>query len=185
MLGEVDDTPQRVPGRILFQVLEHGAWEEEPDLQRKWAALLANAASSTDANKILPAFPEILRQLTPVQAQILDWLFDQAHDSTMGFLTWPDVPRDEIEKRFKLPAEDYALFVSDMDRLQVIEGRRNTQIPAHLSMTQEQMQDLIVGRWDSRQKYNFVAFTALGVRFMYSCTSPRQLQAINARLKSK
>ncbi len=185
MLAEVGETPQKVPGRILFEVLEHGSWEEEPELQRKWAALLANAASSTDANKILPAFAELLRQLTPIQAQILDWMFDQAYDSTIGFPSWPDFPRKDLETRFKLVPEDYALFISDMDRLQILEGRRDTTIPPHLAMTPEQMQALIIGRWDTREKYNLVSFTTLGIRFMFACTSPKRAAEINARVRSR
>jgi hypothetical protein len=185
MLEAAGETPQPVPGRILMPILHYCAVEQYEDLRAKWAALLANAASSSDANKVLPAYAEILRQLTPVQARILDWIFDQAFDSTIGFLKWPDVKREDVERAFGLSSADYALFVSDMDRLQVLEGRRDTNVPAHLSMTHEQMQELIIGRWESREKYNLVTLTTLGVGFMYACTPPRQVQAINGRLRSR
>jgi hypothetical protein len=176
---------QPVPGRILIPLLQAASLEDDEMLRQKWAALLANAASSTDANKILPAFSEILRQLTPVQAQILDWLFEKASDGGIGFLVWPDVARAEIETHFHLSHDDYALFVSDMDRLQVLEGRRDTKVPAHLSMSTEQMQALIIGRWDSREKYNFVTLTTLGLRFMFACMSPTKVQEIRARVHAR
>jgi hypothetical protein len=185
MLDEVEEQPGLIPGRILFPALSYSSVEEDDDLQRKWAALLANAASSTDANKILPAYAELLRQLTPIQAHILDYVFDLARDSTIGFLKWPDVPRKDIETRFSLFPGDYALFISDMDRLQIIEGRRDTNIPPHLAMSREQMQDLVVGRWDTREKYNFVSLTTLGVGFMFACTSPKKAAEINARVRSR
>jgi hypothetical protein len=46
--------------------------EEDDDLRAKWAALLANAATAEQGDYILPAYAEILRQLTPVQAKMLD-----------------------------------------------------------------------------------------------------------------
>src|SRR5262245_884396 len=42
-------------------------------------------------NKVLPAFLEILRQLTPVQVRILDWLYGHEHESALGFPTCPDM----------------------------------------------------------------------------------------------
>lgn len=75
-LHAVDRDAQKVPGRILFPILEKSSVEEESDLQAKWASLLANAAdASPSATPVLPAFPTILSELGPTEVKILDWYY--------------------------------------------------------------------------------------------------------------
>jgi Abortive infection alpha len=59
--------------RRLVPLLEGASLEEDDDLVSKWAGLIATAAVSTDT---LPAFADILRQLTPEEARMLDFIFD-------------------------------------------------------------------------------------------------------------
>src|SRR5229473_49166 len=42
-------TPQAVPPKILFPLLEGASFEEDEDLHTMWAALLTNSASPEDA----------------------------------------------------------------------------------------------------------------------------------------
>jgi hypothetical protein len=42
-----------------------------------WAALLANAASPDNAEKVRPGFLAILKQMAPDEALILHWMLDQ------------------------------------------------------------------------------------------------------------
>jgi hypothetical protein len=61
MAQEAGFTPQPIPPKILFPLLE-GAWfEEDESLREIWAALLANAASPADANQVRPGFTAILK----------------------------------------------------------------------------------------------------------------------------
>jgi hypothetical protein len=63
-----------VAPRLLFPILESASLQDDEDLQARWAALLANAATSP--NSVHPSFIEILRQLTPDDARLLDKLSD-------------------------------------------------------------------------------------------------------------
>src|SRR5271170_1869463 len=56
MAQEAGFTPQAVPPKILFPLLEGASFEDNEDLHTMWAALLANAASPHDAGKIRPGF---------------------------------------------------------------------------------------------------------------------------------
>jgi hypothetical protein len=56
MAEEAGFTPQAVPPKILFPLLEGASFEENEDLHTMWAALLANAASSENAQKVKPGF---------------------------------------------------------------------------------------------------------------------------------
>jgi hypothetical protein len=60
----------------LLPILESGAIEPDGSMQDRWASLLANAIA--DVKSVVPAFAEILRQLTPLDAHLLDALHDAA-----------------------------------------------------------------------------------------------------------
>lgn len=102
-------------------------YREDEDLQRQWAALLANAA--TLDNRVLPAFAEILHQLTPVQARILRWMYEMRVQPMIADWpdTWPDVARVDIESAFGLSHADYALLVTDRERFNLVEPRRDIE----------------------------------------------------------
>ena len=63
-----------VEDRLLRAVMEDGALEDDRSMQTRWANLLANAAI---ADRMLPhvAFPEILKQLTPTEASMLEAMY--------------------------------------------------------------------------------------------------------------
>jgi hypothetical protein len=73
MLKEAGLPAQPVPPRLFLPMLEAASIENDEDLHTKWSALLANAASSP--NKVHPSFIEILKQLTPDDARLLDKLY--------------------------------------------------------------------------------------------------------------
>jgi hypothetical protein len=62
-------TPQAVPPKILFPLLEGASFEENEDLHTMWAALLANAASPKNAEKARPGFIAILKHLSHDEAE--------------------------------------------------------------------------------------------------------------------
>ncbi|MCX6543532.1 MAG: Abi-alpha family protein [Acidobacteria bacterium] len=171
LLRQAQIEPQPVPGRLLLPILEHTSLEEDEDLQHQWAALLANAA--TPDNKVLPAFAEILHQLTPVQAKVLQWMYEMRTFPVPNWIPhWPDVERQDIEAHFNLSRADYALFINDMDRMQLIEGRRHLSTPEGASL--QDVVTLAVDRWNSRVKYELINFTPLGINFMQACTPPEK-----------
>src|SRR6266576_1569244 len=63
MAKDAGFTPQAVPPKILFPLLEGASFEEDETLHTMWAALLANAASPEKAGSVRPGFIAILRQM--------------------------------------------------------------------------------------------------------------------------
>lgn len=63
-----------VAPRVLFPILDSASLEDDEDLHQRWVALLTNAAS--DGSKVLPYFPDFLKQLTSEDAQFLDRTYD-------------------------------------------------------------------------------------------------------------
>jgi hypothetical protein len=122
MLENAGQRPQPVPGRVLFPILEYAAVEDDPDLKRRWAALLANAAGGHF--KVLPAYAEILRQLVPVQVQMLLAMSENYRENEEGYKVVSLVSREELEERFHLNSVDYARLMYDLERLNLVSGHR-------------------------------------------------------------
>jgi len=78
MAQDAGYTPQAVPPKILFPLLEGASFEDNEDLHTMWAALLANAASPENADKVRPSFIVILRQMDPHEASVLNRIYEDA-----------------------------------------------------------------------------------------------------------
>lgn len=77
MLDEARVEPQQVPDKLSVPILAAASLEDDDDLRERWAALLANAADGSSGSPVRIAFPDILRQLSPVEAGILDKMYDK------------------------------------------------------------------------------------------------------------
>jgi hypothetical protein len=74
MLKDAGINPHAVPPRLFLPIAENASMQDDEDLHTRWAALLANAAAVPDS--VHPSFIEVLRQLTPQDARLLDDLYD-------------------------------------------------------------------------------------------------------------
>src|SRR5437016_4053149 len=84
MAQEAGFTSQAVPPKILFPLLKGASFEEDEDLHTMWAALLANAASPENAEKVRPGFIAILKEMAPDEATLLKWVFEQRTGQNAG-----------------------------------------------------------------------------------------------------
>lgn len=64
--------PKSLLPKTVWPILDGGSLEDTTEMQDKWAALLANAA--TAPNCVSPSFPKILSELAPLDAAVLDWI---------------------------------------------------------------------------------------------------------------
>ncbi len=85
MAQEAGFTPQAVPPKILFPLLEGASFEQNEDLHDMWASLLANASHAENAIIVRPAFIAILRQMSPDEAALLNWMSDEAYSHPYSF----------------------------------------------------------------------------------------------------
>lgn len=72
------EEPREVPPKIWYPIIDHGTLEDDDFLRTKYAALLANAIDPTFKYEVRPSFVEILKQLTPTEARLLDAMYDYA-----------------------------------------------------------------------------------------------------------
>src|SRR5260370_28411693 len=72
MIKEAGFERKRVPFKSLAAVVENASMEDDNLLQDQWAALLANNAAGNYLDRV---YPEILRQLSAADAQLLRMCF--------------------------------------------------------------------------------------------------------------
>lgn len=84
MLKEAGMPAQAVPPRLFLPMLEAASIENDEDLHTMWSALLANAASSP--GKVHPSYIEILKELTPDDARLLDKLYTATNEQKYRLL---------------------------------------------------------------------------------------------------
>lgn len=95
LVEQNDKDIKPIATRLFFPILEAASIEDEDEMQTRWAALLANEA--TIVGSVHPSFIDILKQLTPVDARLLDDLCDWCEEKKTrklilgNFLTNPEL----------------------------------------------------------------------------------------------
>lgn len=114
-------TPQKIPLKTLVPLLEQSSWEEDSDMQDRWASLLASAADQKSSSQIQSSYVELLKQLSPLEARMLDQLYS-AHESTV-----PDkrsslmFGKQKISKSFALTSEQFDVLTDNLFRLNLLQ----------------------------------------------------------------
>lgn len=142
-----------VDDRLLRAVLEDGALEDDPEMQERWANLLAGAATGST---VAPAYPEILRQLEPVESRLLDELVDE-HGMTRSMPPgYPVHSVPEFEPR----------HFGNLERLGLVawEVRGSGSGGTYTLGELESLPRVPPQRW--------LTSTALGAAFVTACRSP-------------
>lgn len=142
---------QVVPLKVLEPLLNAASLEEDETLAAKWAALLANAADPAQRVLVQPGFAEVLRQLTPSDALLLESLYYPSKGSGL-------VPGMRMLKQFDRLGLDYPGISLSVDNL----------IRLHLCAGQAMKGGLF---YDPDRPDTIVA-TPFGRQFMQACSAP-------------
>jgi hypothetical protein len=67
---------RKVPMQIAIPIMQGGSLEEDDLLQDRWAALLVNAADESSDAEVRRAFISILEDLSPLDANVLEKIYD-------------------------------------------------------------------------------------------------------------
>jgi Abortive infection alpha len=111
-----------IPLKFAVPLLQAATLEDNDELQDKWAILLVNAATNSGLD-LQRSFIDILEQLTPLEAKILDVLYSLPFASSQhdGILT-VDLPHSaevkaEKQDKFSEPSEEVILALGNLARL--------------------------------------------------------------------
>lgn len=107
MLDAAGLEAQAVPQRVLFPLLEHATLEDDEALSDRWAALLANA--SCGAAWKAPIYVEVLRQISPPEARLLEHMATPKGASEVT-LVWVHSALADEDYRLPLSAEQVELL---------------------------------------------------------------------------
>jgi hypothetical protein len=173
MAQEAGFTPQAVPPKILFPLLEGASFEENEDMHTMWAALLANAASPESTEIVRPGFITALRQISTDEAKLLSWVYDlvsRGDDfgqpiefsefiraySALGFPTPSDITSNPVRCPSRPEDQEIYSCVSGL-----------------------QAEGLIMLRLDMAEglPYHYYSLTARGYQFVTACRPPKSKAA--------
>ncbi|MDO7850395.1 Abi-alpha family protein [Hymenobacter convexus] len=117
MLAAVGREPQPVEPKILIPLVQAAALESDETLAEKWAALLSNAADPEKRAQVQPGFVEVLRQLTPMDAQVLEEMaLLQLHPEDSSISGYIAIPL--LLRRFpKLQEDEFLIITGNIARL--------------------------------------------------------------------
>ncbi len=156
-LEEKGIAPQKVLPKTLIPLVENGSLEEHDDMQTKWAALLANAADPTNSEMVSPNFPEILKELSPLEVKLLDKLFDTVYprqDSKVFEMTFD---KKKILPLLGISSEKFNIIMDNLFRLNLC------QPPASFG-------GVSIGNFPIvLRTYDVICFTPLGYEFVKAC----------------
>ena len=165
MVDEAGINPKSVPFRTLLPLLEGAALEEDDDLSTKWAALLANAATSDSPVNIYPSFPHILSQLSPRDAKVLDAIYNLALRIGLKPGQWGErgAKRESITQAMKMSSEEFDLVTDNLIRLGLCSGQGT-----RLSFIENK--DQVFQLKDKET----ISITQLGYEFVTACKPPQK-----------
>jgi hypothetical protein len=172
MAKEAGFTPQPVPPKILFPLLEGVSFEEDEDLHTMWAALLANASTGSTADLVRPSFCEVLRLMTPDVARLLNLAFDhaweKAHPPPKTSRQTPDIDQeDRPPKKPSLIDEIIAVTHVDLGTYRHVYRQVSAAVSKEVTIQESDETD---GDKDTRDHWFAVAMDELDRMRMWSTT---------------
>jgi|SRR5665213_51723 len=82
--------PKPVSLRVLFPLLDAAVLEEDDQMAERWASLLASAANPNNQTGLEASFIEILKQLVPTHAFVLDVFYEQVANKKLPPEQWAE-----------------------------------------------------------------------------------------------
>lgn len=174
-----------VPLKVMGPLVESASLEEEPELQERWANLLANAVDPRRPYSINAVFPYLLRDLGPREVKFIDSLYEECTNrmrqmiffkrvsqimygqlelmkrfSDLGFSTVPIYEANFENQQHPEYAHDTDAFFLMLDLIRRHDVIRETILPP----------DAHAGNFDPGERVHH--FTELGVAFVIACRPP-------------
>lgn len=167
-LLEAGIEPGSVPLRVLVPLLEGAALEDDEEMSERWASLLANAANPNSGCDVRSFFSEILRQLAPIDARILDFYNSTTNSLKMSLIE---------SKLPNISSNDISISLDNLVRLGLCEKlfpdeQPKTGLNAFQSLIERSpKEESMFRRFMGPELPNF-RITSMGTAFIAACKSP-------------
>lgn len=120
-LEEKGVSPQQIPLKTIVPLLDDSSLEEDASMQDRWASLLASAADPDFSSILLPSYVDLLKQLSPLEALMLDQMFDKYERTEQEKKASLMFSKERICELFKLPPDQFDLMASNLMRMNLLE----------------------------------------------------------------
>jgi len=107
-----------LPFKFVNQFLDKTSTEEDDYMRNKWAALLANTSDSQSQFEPENSFINLLDQLSPREALLLDKFYDEVEKS--GFNENYHIEKDQVLKFMKVSDSEYYVMIGNLRRLNIL-----------------------------------------------------------------
>jgi hypothetical protein len=161
---------------------EHRSLCKNADLANRWAALLANAANPAEPNTIKPIYSDILRQLTPQDARVLDILLVQADTMNYTGEVSPDDTQffsSEAKKgraiRYLIGIPSLRSYGRELSEVEDFESIIDNLLRQRLLIEAPQPKGKgisFIAMSNVRPMHNRLFFSSMGYDFMLACAPP-------------
>lgn len=122
-LEDAGMSPKAIPMRTLAPLIEGGSLEDDESLVDRWASLLANAAGGSQ--DVPPSFPNVLRELDPAAARVLDVVYAQNMSLAPEIRDeFSVVMKEQMRDVLGLTKEAFAFHIDNLMRLRLVEPAR-------------------------------------------------------------
>lgn len=171
--------PKQVNLKTLLPLIEGASLEDDVDLATKWASLLANAADPTESKTIKPIYSDILRQLTPQDAKVLDILLLHTNEmlQTRSDLFPVNSPKEKKRRAIESLLSLYSLRNTGgkLSEIADFESIVDNLLRQRLLIEAPQQQGkgaVFTAISNMRPMHNRLFFSSMGYDFMLACTPP-------------
>jgi hypothetical protein len=162
IMNDANLKPDQVDLKFLVPFIEKCSLESEPEMIERWAALLANVASSPVATINRAVFPELLSQLSPAEAHVLEWVEEAPQREVIA-----DVMAAAFGPgRPSLTGQEFLIVCDNLRRLGLIQMVEEPKAPMH-----PQAGGFALGS-DLFDVKHFIQITHLGGAFLRACRKP-------------
>jgi hypothetical protein len=166
-LATVGRKPKPVEEKLLYPILQAASLESDPALAERWAALLANAADPAQKAPVQPGYAEVLRQLTPTDALVLQYIYRNIR---------PIMDSDEVRSRTDRENNGGILTAPAQEALGLdaltMQGSIDNLIRFRLSKIPEGALGGSLLLYDTFPSIGRVMPTVLGYQFLQAVTPP-------------
>jgi len=165
LLDDSGVSPQKVLLKTLVPLLENGSLEEDESLIDKWAALLATAANPNSKVFVQPSFSEILKELSPKEALILDTIYDMVISLNIPRDRWVQhgAQGESLRQVLQLSDQEFEISIDNLYRLRLC-------LPPATGI-----EALDHPEWKFQlQTKEVICLTELGFAFVSACRPPKK-----------
>ncbi len=158
----IKDT-RAVPPKIALPIIEEASLEDDPNLQKLWNHLLANAMNPKFNDELRYGFIEMIKGITGIEARLLNEFYEELHRegklSPLIDVFQYCLTKGQIMQELGISDDAYAISVNNLMRMQLLS-------PAFLKIDGV---EIMSEPYTQYKGFNAVTLTPLGVKFVEAC----------------